>query len=67
MDQTRNDFTIRKNKQTQRPQKDLWDVVCGGNILVTSKGKEKAQDIAYRLNKNPYYLDFLSYQSKKRR
>lgn len=35
-----------------------------GGILITANGKEKAQDIAYRLNKNPYYLDFLSYQSK---
>lgn len=64
MAHVRNDFTVKENKQTQRSQKNLWDVICGGNILVTTHGKEKAQIIANDLNKNPYHFDFLTYQNK---
>jgi len=64
MARNRNDYTIRENKQTQRSQENLWDVSCGGKVLVTSQLKERAQDIANELNKNPYYFDFLTYQNK---
>jgi len=64
MARNRNDYTVRENKQTQRLQEKLWDVTYGGKALVTSQLKERAQDIANELNKNPYYLDFLTYQGK---
>ena len=54
----RNDFKIRPNRQTQRLQKDLWDVISGGRYNVTTaRSQEAAQDIADRLNMDPYALD----------
>ena len=65
MARVRNDYNIRPNRQHQRLQTDLWDVIGGGVIVITTQGKEKAQDIANRLNQNPYALDFDYYKSKK--
>jgi hypothetical protein len=65
MAKVRNDYTIRKNRQHQRMQEDLWDVIGGGRIMITTQGKENAQEVANRLNKDPYALDFESYRSKK--
>jgi hypothetical protein len=54
----RNDFKIRPNRQTQRLQKDLWDVVCAGrDHITTARSQEAAQEIADRLNMDPYALD----------
>lgn len=45
-----NDFTITPNKQSERIQKDLWSVVCGGEHITTTVGKLKAQQTADALN-----------------
>lgn len=58
MARARKDFTIRKNRQTQRIQKDLWDVIVGGSSVVTvAHSEEKAQIIADALNVDPYVID----------
>ena len=57
MKRVRNDFTIRKNQQTQRTQKDLWDVIAGGSVVTITHSEEKAQTIADALNKDPYAFD----------
>ena len=55
----RNDFKIRPNRQTQRKQTDLWDVVSGGgrDLVTTARSEQAAQDIADLLNVDPYALD----------
>lgn len=52
-----NDFKVIENSQSQRTQPDLWDVITGRQRVVTIQGKEKAQEIADRLNQDPYALD----------
>jgi len=54
---TRNDFKIRPNRQTQRTQKDLWDVVCGGELISVARSQDAAQAIADRCNVDPWALD----------
>ncbi len=53
----RQDYSIRPNRQTQRVQTDLWDVVSGRRDLITTAQSEAdAQEIADRLNMDPYAL-----------
>lgn len=66
MARIRNDYTIRKNRQYQRSQKNLWDVVVAKSILVTTaQSEEAAKIIADALNKDPYALNKLYYVNKK--
>lgn len=54
----RSDFTVRPNRQNQRSQLDLWDVILAHATLVTTTTNEQdAQDIADALNIDPYFLD----------
>lgn len=45
-----NDFTIAPNTQTERVQEDLWVVLCAGERITTTVGKQKAQKTADALN-----------------
>lgn len=59
MKKRRNDFTVRPNRQPERTQIDLWDVVVGrpAELITTVQGEAKAQEIADNLNRDPWFLD----------
>jgi len=57
MNKQRNDFTVRPNRQTDRLQTDLWDVVVGRvELVTTAQSQALAQDLADRLNVDPWAL-----------
>jgi hypothetical protein len=61
MKKNRRDFTITKNSQSERVEKqpDLWNVILAKTECVTIvTGKAAAQALADKLNKDPWYLDW---------
>jgi hypothetical protein len=52
---TRTDFRVVPNNQTNRS--DLWDVVSGGARLYTTNSRANAEEIACKLNMDPWYFD----------
>ena len=61
MKKIRRDFTIVKNSQSERvaAQPDLWNVMLAKKERITTvTGKQTAQDLADKLNKDPWYLDW---------
>lgn len=53
----RKDHTIRPNTQDERSQTDLWDVWCAGELIATQVGEAAAQEMADRLNLDPFAMD----------
>ena len=57
MKRARNDFKVVPNNQKNRSQDDLWDVVAGGELILTAQGRDNAEAQAVLLNMDPWHLD----------
>ena len=51
------DFKAVPNKQKDRKQTDLWDIVSGGEVVITVAGQAAAQDVVNKLNADPWHLN----------
>lgn len=51
------DFKAVPNKQRDRKQTDLWDVVSGGEVVITISGQAAAQEVVNKLNVDPWHLN----------
>jgi hypothetical protein len=61
MKKIRRDFTVTKNTQSERQeaQPDLWNVMLAKSYRISIvTGKKAAQDLADKLNIDPWYLDW---------
>lgn len=57
MKRARNDFKVVPNNQKNRSQDDLWDVMAGGELILTAQGRDNAEAQAALLNMDPWHLD----------
>jgi len=51
------DFQMVNCRSANRDTTDLWDILVGGMLYTTIRGKEKAAKVCIALNKDPYYLE----------